>query len=271
MNARLYDPAAGRFLNPDPIIQAPDNTQNLNRYTYCLNNPLRYTDENGEFILGFIFGFFKGLFTGKNVFKTAWKTAVNETKIFAGLFTLDTKRGFWHALGELVSRFTWQLPQTLLGYGWTQTRNYLGYVDRVDYLGGATFATHENSSKERGITIGNYVNIDNPKSVEGKFANYVASNPLYMHEYGHYLDSQRWGPIYLFAIGAPSLINQIKHPDSHKTYWTEINANRLAKNYFGTYYGVDWSFDNYPMDKETNKLNKRIITSEYTSIDYTNL
>ena len=47
MNARVYDPAAGRFLNPDPVIQAPDNTQNLNRYTYCLNNPLRYTDESG--------------------------------------------------------------------------------------------------------------------------------------------------------------------------------------------------------------------------------
>ena len=47
MNARLYDPAAGRFLSPDPVIQAPDNTQNLNRYTYCLNNPLRYTDESG--------------------------------------------------------------------------------------------------------------------------------------------------------------------------------------------------------------------------------
>ena len=28
MNARLYDPAAGRFLSPDPYVQAPDNTQN---------------------------------------------------------------------------------------------------------------------------------------------------------------------------------------------------------------------------------------------------
>ncbi len=29
-------------------IQAPDNTQNLNRYTYCLNNPLRFVDPTGE-------------------------------------------------------------------------------------------------------------------------------------------------------------------------------------------------------------------------------
>ena len=47
MNARLFDPALCRFLSPDPIIQAPDNSQNFNRYTYCLNNPLKYIDPSG--------------------------------------------------------------------------------------------------------------------------------------------------------------------------------------------------------------------------------
>lgn len=49
-NARLYDPATGRFLSPDPLIQDPGFTQNFNRYSYCLNNPLKYTDESGEYI-----------------------------------------------------------------------------------------------------------------------------------------------------------------------------------------------------------------------------
>ena len=49
-NARLYDPVSGRFMSPDPLIQDPANTQNFNRYTYCLNNPLKYTDESGEFV-----------------------------------------------------------------------------------------------------------------------------------------------------------------------------------------------------------------------------
>ena len=48
MNARLYDPVLGRFLSPDPFVQMPDFTQNFNRYSYCLNNPLVYVDENGE-------------------------------------------------------------------------------------------------------------------------------------------------------------------------------------------------------------------------------
>lgn len=51
MNARLYDPATGRFLNPDPFVQDPTCTQSFNRYSYCLNNPLRYSDPTGRDIL----------------------------------------------------------------------------------------------------------------------------------------------------------------------------------------------------------------------------
>ena len=54
MNARLYDPALGRFLSPDPYIQSPDFTQNYNRYSYCLNNPFKYTDTSGESVLSFL-------------------------------------------------------------------------------------------------------------------------------------------------------------------------------------------------------------------------
>jgi RHS repeat-associated protein len=48
MNGRLYDPVLGRFFSPDNYVQAPGNSQNFNRYSYCLNNPLKYTDPSGE-------------------------------------------------------------------------------------------------------------------------------------------------------------------------------------------------------------------------------
>ena len=48
MNGRLYDPLVGRFLSSDNYIQDPLNSQNYNRYSYCLNNPLIYTDLSGE-------------------------------------------------------------------------------------------------------------------------------------------------------------------------------------------------------------------------------
>lgn len=51
MNARLYDPLSGRFLSPDPYVQMADFSQNFNRYSYVLNNPLVFTDPTGEYAL----------------------------------------------------------------------------------------------------------------------------------------------------------------------------------------------------------------------------
>ncbi|GHT17571.1 hypothetical protein FACS189429_1920 [Bacteroidia bacterium] len=48
MNGRVYDPVLARFLSPDPYVQAPDFTQSFNRYSYCLNNPFKYTDPDGN-------------------------------------------------------------------------------------------------------------------------------------------------------------------------------------------------------------------------------
>lgn len=48
MGARMYSPKLGRFISPDTIIQAPENSQSLNRYSYVFNNPLSYTDPTGH-------------------------------------------------------------------------------------------------------------------------------------------------------------------------------------------------------------------------------
>ena len=62
MNGRVYDSVIGRFLSADPHVQKPYAAQNLNRYSYVLNNPLAYTDPDGFF--------FKRLFKAiKKVFK----------------------------------------------------------------------------------------------------------------------------------------------------------------------------------------------------------
>jgi RHS repeat-associated protein len=47
MNGRVYDPLIAMFLSPDNYVQNPDLTQNFNRYGYCLNNPLKYSDPSG--------------------------------------------------------------------------------------------------------------------------------------------------------------------------------------------------------------------------------
>lgn len=48
MNARLYDPVMRRVISPDALVVESDNTQAYNRYSYCFNNPLKYTDPDGN-------------------------------------------------------------------------------------------------------------------------------------------------------------------------------------------------------------------------------
>lgn len=49
MNGRVFDPVIARFTSADPFVQAPFNSQSLNRYSYVLNNPLNATDPSGYF------------------------------------------------------------------------------------------------------------------------------------------------------------------------------------------------------------------------------
>jgi len=48
MNARYYLPEVGRFVSPDTIVPQPGNPQSYNRYSYSLNNPIKYIDQDGH-------------------------------------------------------------------------------------------------------------------------------------------------------------------------------------------------------------------------------
>ena len=310
MNARLYDPVLGRFLSPDPYVQMPDDTQSYNRYSYCMNNPLKYVDKDGKFwwlipvacaplfatgntISHAIRGDIKNFWTGfkyfsqgavtgfaigsiwqfapmlkwKNigkaiqktmtwyaygrqiglggigaltgVFNDGWKGLGNAAKSFLGNFYLD-ENNWLGGIFQGISRHTWEIPQSFIGHLYTQWRNTMGNVSRVDYFGGATFATLENAENARGVSLGNYVNINIINKITGDFDKWVLSNPMFMHEYGHTIDSRLFGFSYLLAIGIPSIISAGRNKN-HLGYWTEIRANKRAKRYFSRYYNIDWS------------------------------
>lgn len=77
MNGRMYDPLNGRMLNADNYVQAPDNTQNYNRYSYVMNNPLKYTDPDGNFLLLFLFATENGYDLQKYISPAAFKVNVS--------------------------------------------------------------------------------------------------------------------------------------------------------------------------------------------------
>jgi hypothetical protein len=48
MQYAYYDAGIGRFISQDTIVPNSVNPQSLNRYSYCLNNPLTYIDPSGN-------------------------------------------------------------------------------------------------------------------------------------------------------------------------------------------------------------------------------
>lgn len=307
MNGRLYDPTIARFLSPDNYVQAPDNSQSFNRYSYCLNNPLKYTDPSGEKIKwwGWVLGAFlidpvSTLATYSAVEATVLTTATalgttafsigtsfismemtplggttlalgipsknyaqkvkNSLKIDAGLFRADGANVKDKIL-QFASRFTWELPQTKLGHNYSHTRNFLGLVDRVDYSDGATFCTNEYTSDRNGITMGCFININiddhAPMDESGHFS--PASKLLYMHEYGHYIQSQQYGWGDLFSVGLPSICDlafgngkdySFIHDElyqNHDLKWFERNASKKAKTHFRIL-DEKWDYVLYPIE-----------------------
>jgi RHS repeat-associated protein len=48
--ARYYDPVTGRFVSADTVGFEPGNPQDLNRFGYVRNNPVKYTDPTGHMV-----------------------------------------------------------------------------------------------------------------------------------------------------------------------------------------------------------------------------
>jgi len=107
MNGRVYDPLTAQFFSPDPYIQAPGNWINYNRYLYCLNNPLKYTDPDGEFwhiIIGAAIGGVVNLVANWNNCQGFWQyAAAFVVGAGAGAATAATGgaagAGVWAAIG----------------------------------------------------------------------------------------------------------------------------------------------------------------------------
>ena len=186
--------------------------------------------------------------------------AVNDAKIIGGLFQSDPNKGFWGRTWELFSRWTWQSPQVFTGLGWSLAKNFVGAVDRVEYFDDITYIINENwkGSGKQGVTLGNYINIDMEGKVSNStsFSEYVTKDNLFMHEYGHTIQSKRWGPLYLFSIGIPSGISQLLDiwewgGHDHDYFYSEIWANRNALKYFSETYGdIVWDYFKYPIEKK---------------------
>ena len=170
------------------------------------------------------------------------KTAAQLTR---GLFLTDHNRSPWGRVWQLLSRLTWELPQTLVGWLYSVVRALAGQVDRVDTFGGITFATKKDWPYGMGVSLGTFVDLWAAPWMQGEGERYILGNQICQHEFGHTTDSQRFGWLYLLVIGLPSLLNAIGK-GNHNVFWTEIRANNHAKRYFTKHYGIAWNESGYP-------------------------
>jgi RHS repeat-associated protein len=142
MNARLYDPNVGRMLSPDNYVQDAYNSQNLNRFSYALNNPISNLDPDGNFIMSAFTGIwdlwatvFKGGLgpTSSSARDKAWRnydpsakwSKTNEAwRIDKGYYQTDKERTDGGRAWELFSRFTWEAPPNFF---WKYLRSCIKY------------------------------------------------------------------------------------------------------------------------------------------------
>ncbi len=230
---------------------------NFNRYTYAMNNPLRYNDPSGDIILEFLVGFVDGFFSsGRNRWQNAWNggsAKVHNT----GLLLQGLVEG---NIGQIASRFLKEPFQTGIGFGFAWGANLLKRDVTVEHFDGATSVSSPNF-RTIGVSLGSYIT-GRDVAVWG---NQGDLNPTFMHEYGHYLQSQRSGPLYLFKYGLPSSQTGRGAPfgqpmpagtfytGDHDDFWVEMDANNRAFEHFRERHGITiWDVGNFPIGDTRN-------------------
>lgn len=78
MNGRLYDPVLGRMLSPDNYVSQPNSTQGYNRYSYANNNPLVFTDPDGNLPVIAIVGIFAAVHVSADLIRNNFRMNFGE-------------------------------------------------------------------------------------------------------------------------------------------------------------------------------------------------
>ncbi|MFN3557405.1 MAG: RHS repeat domain-containing protein [Bacteroidales bacterium] len=168
-----------------------------------------------------------------------WSPLNNSLKMFLGNFYLDENH-FWGGVWKGISRHTWEFKQSLLGHTFSQGLNAIGRIDAVGYFGGSTISRGD-IPFTRGVSLGAFI-LGNDIAFD-PFETFPGTNiltpgaRLLRHEYGHYIQSQVSGPLYLFKYGIPSALTQ---------GWIEIDAEFRSDQYFRRNFGSAPAFNSYP-------------------------
>jgi RHS repeat-associated protein len=207
--ARYYDPEIGRFISTDTIVPSPANPQALNRYSYVLNNPLKYNDPTGQ-----------------------WPSWGDIKEIVSNVINTGKE-----ALQVVVSKTVevYQAAKQLLGQAQEATMHAAGIV-RVEYytdtrsIKDPVPVYHVGDEGIVPILLGDLSGISlYPIGVFVKEAAYIRDPTILAHESYHYYEQSIWGiTIWLAAYYGEMAFDWAYYGGD---YWTgpyNVNSREIA-------------------------------------------
>ena len=151
MNGRMYDPMMSSFLSPDNYVQEPVTLQSLNRYAYCLYNPLKYIDPSGERCVG------------PNTYYQTDQTAVDY---------VNNERYLIYKQSEM--RLNLSVAEAYM-YLWSEGNT----TNKNNITGGSNYQNNNNKD-------GNNTKTDDGDSRTSKDVYYTTAENLFIKTYWHY-------------------------------------------------------------------------------------
>lgn len=94
----------------------------------------------------------------------------------------------------------------------------------ISYWHGATVTSQKTDTPNYWVasTLGSFVT---GKNITGR-------DDAMKHEFGHYIQSRKWGPLYLFVFAIPSVLSFALRKSKHEKFYTERNANEESSKWF---------------------------------------
>jgi RHS repeat-associated protein len=179
LQSRYYDPSIKRFINADGLVDFRTLTS-VNLYTYCANNPIRYSDESG-------FAFFDTM-----------EVALQVGGLVMRALRLSIQCGKGLASGTLT------MDDIMNDY----TSYSKGNTNLEKVMSAKLFSSY------KGIFV---LIVDAPAAYSYGSTLYLRRNEdtnIIKHEYGHALQEQILGPVgYTFGIAAPSVGYNVYHTE----------------------------------------------------------
>ena len=146
-----------------------------------------------------------------------YKKLLDFLYIVAYIRRKDMKKNFFEWIAYVIL-FIWQILQNMAGIGMWLNFRMRGDVEAI--VKNKYSTVYRSKFMRGGISLGSFAFVSNSMAKK---------ETVVRHEQGHMWDSKVFGPLYLFVIGIPSMLNAaFNFTKCYYDFYTEKAANKHA-------------------------------------------